>query len=77
MLDEGHATPASFARRQIDANVYTWGRVGRHNVGIGSGIAQPDEGYDSRTVSTLLNIVQAEPRVRLMMTNRPARRLLL
>jgi nucleoside phosphorylase len=83
MLDEEHAAPIGFARHQTDANVYTWGRVGEHNiviaslaagvygttsaattasqllaslpsirvgllVGIGGGIARPDEGRDIR-----------------------------
>jgi nucleoside phosphorylase len=83
MLDEEHATPIGFTRHQTDANVYTWGRVGEHNiviaslaagvygttsaattasqllaslpsirvgllVGIGGGIARPDEGRDIR-----------------------------
>ncbi|KAJ5900309.1 uncharacterized protein N7473_004379 [Penicillium subrubescens] len=36
MLDEEHATPTGFTRHQTDANVYTWGRVGEHNVVIAS-----------------------------------------
>lgn len=83
MLDEEHAAPAGFMRHQSDLNVYTWGRMGEHNiviaslasgdfgitsaattasnllaslpyirvgllVGIGSGIARPDEDYDIR-----------------------------
>ena len=83
MLDEEHAPPKGFSRHQTDTNLYTWGRVGEHNiviaslhawgygttsaattassllaslpairvgllVGIGGGIARPDEGYDIR-----------------------------
>ncbi|KAL2126811.1 hypothetical protein VTI74DRAFT_192 [Chaetomium olivicolor] len=83
MLDEEHAAPIGFTRHQTDANVYTWGRLGEHNiviaslaagvygttsaattashllaslpsirvgllVGIGGGIARPDEGRDIR-----------------------------
>ncbi|KAK4119595.1 Pfs, NACHT and ankyrin domain protein, partial [Parathielavia appendiculata] len=83
MLDEQHAAPFGFTRQQTDANVYTWGRLGEHNVviaslpagvygttsaattashllaslpsirvgllvGIGGGIARPDEGRDIR-----------------------------
>ncbi|RHZ48411.1 uncharacterized protein CDV56_105659 [Aspergillus thermomutatus] len=93
MLDEEHAAPTGFARHQTDANVYTWGRVGEHNVviaslasgvyrttsaattassllaslpsihlgllvGIGGGIARPDEGYDIR----LGDVVVSQPR---------------
>lgn len=34
MLDEEHATPTGFTRHQTDTNVYTWGRVGEHNIVI-------------------------------------------
>ena len=92
MLDEEHAPPTGFARHQTDANVYTWGRMGEHNivitsltagvygttsaattalsllaslpsirigllVGIGSGIARPDEGHDIR----LGDVVMSQP----------------
>lgn len=92
MLDEEHAAPTSFTRHQSDQNVYTWGRVGEHNiviaslasgvygttsaattassllaslpsirvgllVGMGGGIARPDEGHDIR----LGDIVVSQP----------------
>ncbi|CAG8262989.1 unnamed protein product [Penicillium salamii] len=92
MLDEEHAAPTGFIRHQTDANVYTWGRVGEHNiviaslapgvygttsaattassllaslpsirvglmVGIGGGIARPDEGQDIR----LGDVVVSQP----------------
>ncbi|KAK4220461.1 hypothetical protein QBC38DRAFT_207355, partial [Podospora fimiseda] len=92
MLDEEHAAPIGFIRHRTDANVYTWGRVGEHNivivslaagvygmttaattasdllaslpsirvgllVGIGGGIARPDEGRDIR----LGDIVVSQP----------------
>ncbi|KAK3378799.1 hypothetical protein B0T24DRAFT_568404 [Lasiosphaeria ovina] len=92
MLDEEHSTPTGFVRHQNDANVYTWGCVGEHNivitslaagvygttsaattassllaslpsiriallVGIGGGIARPDEGHDIR----LGDIVVSQP----------------
>ncbi|KAL6352302.1 hypothetical protein LRP88_14415 [Fusarium phalaenopsidis] len=92
MLDEEHAAPTGFARHQTDANVYTWGRVGEHNiviaslpagvygttsaattasgllaslpsirvgllVGIGGGIARPDDDRDIR----LGDIVVSQP----------------
>ncbi|KAK4220464.1 nucleoside phosphorylase domain-containing protein, partial [Podospora fimiseda] len=92
MLDEEHATPTGFIRHQPDTNIYTWGRVGEHNiviaslaagvygttsatitasyllaslrfirivllVGIGGGIARPDEGRDIR----LGDIVVSQP----------------
>jgi nucleoside phosphorylase len=92
MLDEEHAAPIGFTRHQTDANVYTWGRVGEHNiviaslasgvygttsaattassllaslpsirvglmVGIGGGIARPDEDHDIR----LGDVVVSQP----------------
>ncbi|KAH8659525.1 Pfs, NACHT and ankyrin domain protein, partial [Ilyonectria robusta] len=92
MLDEEHAAPTGFVRHQTDANKYTWGRVGEHNiviaslaagmygttsaattassllaslpsirvgllVGIGGGIARPDENHDIR----LGDVVVSQP----------------
>ncbi|KAL2820313.1 Pfs, NACHT and ankyrin domain protein [Aspergillus granulosus] len=92
MLDEEHAPPTGFTRHQTDANVYTWGRMGEHNiviaslasgvygttsaattasallaslpsirvgvlVGIGGGIARPDEDHDIR----LGDVVVSQP----------------
>ncbi|KAL4737689.1 Pfs, NACHT and ankyrin domain protein [Aspergillus similis] len=92
MLDEEHAAPTGFTRHQTDANVYTWGRLGEHNiviaslafevhgttsaatmassllaslpsirvgllVGIGSGIARPDQDHDIR----LGDVVVSQP----------------
>ncbi|KAG5827097.1 hypothetical protein H9Q74_002807 [Fusarium xylarioides] len=92
MLDEEHAAPSGFTRHQTDANVYTWGCVGEHNiviaslaagvygttsaattassllaslpsirvgllVGIGGGIARPDDDRDIR----LGDIVVSQP----------------
>ncbi|KAJ5626483.1 Pfs NACHT and Ankyrin domain protein [Penicillium herquei] len=34
MLDEEHAPPIGFIKHQTDHNVYTWGRVGNHNIVI-------------------------------------------
>ncbi|KAJ5117910.1 Pfs NACHT and Ankyrin domain protein [Penicillium atrosanguineum] len=92
MLDEKHAAPIGFIRHQADANIYTWGRLGEHNVviaslapgvygitsaatmassllaslpsirvgllvGIGGGIARPDEDHDIR----LGDVVVSQP----------------
>lgn len=92
MLDEELAAPIGFNRHQADANIYTWGRMGEHNiviaslasgvygttsaattassllaslpsirigllVGIGGGIARPDEGQDLR----LGDVVVSQP----------------
>lgn len=34
MLDEEHAAPTGFTRHRTDTNVYTWGRMGEHNIVI-------------------------------------------
>ncbi|PGG97105.1 hypothetical protein GX51_07506, partial [Blastomyces parvus] len=39
MLDETHDEPLGFERPHTDANSYTWGRIGDHNVVITSGPA--------------------------------------
>lgn len=92
MLDEEHAVPADFNKHHTDKNIYTWGRIGQHNVviaalaagdygttsasttassllaslpsirfgllvGIGGGVARPDEGQDIR----LGDIVVSQP----------------
>ncbi|KAL4766765.1 nucleoside phosphorylase domain-containing protein [Aspergillus nidulans var. acristatus] len=62
MLDEEHATPIGFTRHQTDANIYTLLaslpsiRVGLL-VGIGGGIARPDEDRDIR----LGDVVVSQP----------------
>ncbi|KAF1807850.1 Pfs, NACHT and ankyrin domain protein, partial [Eremomyces bilateralis CBS 781.70] len=55
MFDEEHAPPTGFARHQIDANRYTWGRMGEHNIVI-VGLAAGDYGTTSAatTASSLL-----------------------
>ncbi|KAK9438543.1 Pfs, NACHT and Ankyrin domain protein [Metarhizium brunneum] len=50
MLDEEHAAPTGFTRHQTDPNVYTWGRVGEHNIVIASLAA----GVYGTTASSLL-----------------------
>ncbi|KAH7207387.1 hypothetical protein DER44DRAFT_725310 [Fusarium oxysporum] len=92
LLHDRHEVPEGFHQRQSDANSYTWGRIGEHNVviaslpagvyglasaatttsdlvhslphirigllvGIGGGIAQPDQGQDIR----LGDIVVSQP----------------
>jgi nucleoside phosphorylase len=55
MLDEKHAAPTGFTRHQTDANVYTWGRLGEHNIVIAA-LASGDYGTTSAatTASSLL-----------------------
>ncbi|KAE8368480.1 purine and uridine phosphorylase [Aspergillus caelatus] len=36
MLDEEHTAPTGFTRHQTDTNMYTWGRMGEHNIVIAS-----------------------------------------
>ncbi|RNJ52610.1 hypothetical protein D7B24_003165 [Verticillium nonalfalfae] len=36
MLDETHVPPINFTKHQTDHNIYTWGRLGEHNVVIAS-----------------------------------------
>ncbi|CEJ82926.1 Putative Pfs, NACHT and Ankyrin domain protein [[Torrubiella] hemipterigena] len=36
MLDEEHTAPNGFHKHQTDDNIYTWGRIGEHNVVITS-----------------------------------------
>ncbi|TLD09057.1 uncharacterized protein PgNI_07825 [Pyricularia grisea] len=62
IFDEEHGPPKEFVRHSTDENSYDWGRMGEHNiviaslpagrvgimVGIGSGIARPNEGRDIR-----------------------------
>jgi nucleoside phosphorylase len=83
MLDEEHGEPCNFTQLHHDTNIYTWGRIGEHNVvitslaaglygttsaattascmlssfphirigllvGIGAGIARPEDGRDIR-----------------------------
>ncbi|KAH7205008.1 hypothetical protein BKA60DRAFT_498276, partial [Fusarium oxysporum] len=92
LLHDRHDAPEGFSQHQSDANSYTWGRIGEHNiviaslpagvygttsaattasnlihswphirigllVGIGGGIARPDEGQDIR----LGDIVVSQP----------------
>ncbi|KAH0595471.1 hypothetical protein MHUMG1_06646 [Metarhizium humberi] len=55
MLDDVHKAPTGFTRHQTDTNVYTWGRMGQHNIVIVS-LAAGDYGTTSAatTASSLL-----------------------
>jgi nucleoside phosphorylase len=62
MLDEEHATPAGFTRHQTDANVYTWGRMGEHNIVIA---ALPAGAYGIiPTATTASNLLASLPSIR-------------
>lgn len=56
MLDEEHETPTGFTRHKADANVYTWGRVGRHNIVIA---ALPAGSYGLTSAATTASSVLA------------------
>lgn len=63
MLDEEHAAPASFARHRTDANVYTWGRVGEHNIVIAS---LPAGAYGTTSAATTaLSLLASLPSIRI------------
>lgn len=62
MLDEEHLAPTSFTRHQTDANVYTWGRVGEHNIVIAS-LASGDYGTTSAAI-TASNLLASLPSIR-------------
>lgn len=56
MLDEEHETPTGFTRHKADANVYTWGRVGKHNIVIA---ALPAGSYGLTSAATTASSVLA------------------
>jgi nucleoside phosphorylase len=62
MLDEEHAAPTGFTRHQSDANVYTWGRMGEHNIVIAS-LAAGDYGTTS-AATTASNLLASLPSIR-------------
>ncbi|OWT42644.1 Pfs, NACHT and Ankyrin domain protein [Pochonia chlamydosporia 170] len=62
MLDEEHEAPTGFTRHQTDANVYTWGRVGEHNIIIAS-LAAGDYGTTS-AAATALSLLASLPSIR-------------
>jgi nucleoside phosphorylase len=62
MLDEEHAAPTGFTRHQNDPNVYTWGRVGEHNIVIAS-LASGDYGTTS-AATTASNLLASLPSIR-------------
>ena len=63
MLDEEHTAPTGFARHQTDANVYTWGRVGDHNIVIAS-LAAGDYGTTS-AATTASSLLASLPSIRI------------
>ncbi|WYZ41181.1 hypothetical protein EsH8_V_000076 [Colletotrichum jinshuiense] len=63
MLDEEHAQPTGFSRHQTDANVYTWGRMGEHNIVIAS-LAAGDYGTTS-AATTASNLLATLPAIRI------------
>ncbi|KAL4768441.1 nucleoside phosphorylase domain-containing protein [Aspergillus nidulans var. acristatus] len=62
MLDEEHATPIGFTRHQTDANFYTWGCMGEHNIVIAS-LAPRVYGTTS-AATTASNLLASLPTIR-------------
>ncbi|KAK2593842.1 hypothetical protein QQS21_008457 [Conoideocrella luteorostrata] len=61
MLDEEHAAPSGFTRNETDTNVYTWGRVGEHNIVIVS----PAGVYRITSAATIaLGLLASHPSIR-------------
>ncbi|KAF1812073.1 purine and uridine phosphorylase, partial [Eremomyces bilateralis CBS 781.70] len=62
IFDEEHAPPTGFARHPTDANRYTWGRMGEHNIVIVS-LAAGDYGTTSAT-TTASSLLASLPSIR-------------
>ncbi|KAF4978334.1 hypothetical protein FZEAL_5256 [Fusarium zealandicum] len=63
LLDDRHETPKGFYQQQTDANSYTWGRIGEHNVVIAS---LPARVYGKVSAATTAsNLVRSLPQIRI------------
>jgi nucleoside phosphorylase len=62
MLDEEHATPIGFTRHQTDANFYTWGCMGEHNIVIAS--LAPGVYGTTSAATTASNLLASLPTIR-------------
>ncbi|KAF3172345.1 hypothetical protein TWF788_009471 [Orbilia oligospora] len=62
LLDEEHAKPLDFAQSVTDTNSYTWGRIGDHNIVIGS-LPAGSYGTTSAT-ATALPMLSSFPNIR-------------
>lgn len=62
MLDEEHEAPTGFTRHKTDANVYTWGRVGEHNIVIAS--LSPGSYGPTAAATTASSVLASLPSIR-------------
>lgn len=63
MLDERHDKPHGFVQHQTDANAYTWGKMGEHNIVIAS---LPAGLYGTTsTATTAKNLLSSLPQIRI------------
>ncbi|KAJ5318963.1 Pfs NACHT and Ankyrin domain protein [Penicillium brevicompactum] len=62
MLDEEHEAPTGFTRHKTDANVYSWGRVGKHNIVI-AGLSPGSYG-PTAAATTASSVLASLPSIR-------------
>ncbi|KAH7153729.1 hypothetical protein DER46DRAFT_536377, partial [Fusarium sp. MPI-SDFR-AT-0072] len=63
LLDERHDVPEGFHQHRSDANSYTWGRIGEHNIAIAS---LPAGVYGiTSTANTAANLIHSLPHIRI------------
>ncbi|KAG7402563.1 hypothetical protein Forpe1208_v017087 [Fusarium oxysporum f. sp. rapae] len=63
LLDERHDVPEGFRQHRSDANSYTWGRIGEHNIVIAS-LAAGVYGTTS-TANTTADLIHSLPHIRI------------
>ena len=63
MLDETHTPPLNFQQHESDTNVYTWGRMGKHNVVLAS-LASGVVGM-SPAATTVSGLLASLPHIRI------------
>ncbi|KAK4937727.1 hypothetical protein LTR66_015162 [Elasticomyces elasticus] len=62
MLDEEYEAPTGFTRHKTDANVYTWGRVGKHNIVIAA--LSPGSYGPTAAATTASSLLASLPSIR-------------
>lgn len=63
LLDDVHDTPEHFEQRSSDANAYTWGQMGEHNIVIAS--LPAGRGDLSAATETASDLVNSLPHIRI------------
>ncbi|EEY21145.1 ankyrin repeat protein [Verticillium alfalfae VaMs.102] len=63
MLDEEHKTPTNFVRHESDENIYTWGRLGEHNVVLAS--LEAGSNGASMAATTASSLLASLPSIRI------------